>query len=57
MTDRPYQIDAVSAALSHLENVRSTLLVMATGLGKTRVFCRLAEGFPGRVLILAHGRE
>ena len=55
--DRPYQIDAVSAALSHLENVRSTLLVMATGLGKTRVFCRLAEGFPGRVLILAHRDE
>lgn len=56
---RPYQVEAVKAALALRD--ANPLIVMATGLGKTTVFCeiilrRLAED-PGDVLILAHRRE
>lgn len=57
-TLRPYQEDAVSAVLKSLESNPSTLLVMATGLGKTQVGCSVAEHFlPGKVLWLAHRKE
>lgn len=55
--DRPYQTAAIKAIQGHHQKVRSTLLVLATGLGKTRIFCRLAQQTEGRVLILAHRDE
>lgn len=54
---RPYQVEALGAIRSCLESKRSTLLVMATGLGKTTVFGSAAVEWPGRVLILAHREE
>lgn len=57
---RKYQADAVAAILKSFETHDSTLLVMATGLGKTQVFSSVAEHFLGpgqRVLLLAHRKE
>lgn len=58
---RDYQIEAQNAILNEFESVNSTLLVMATGLGKTVVFCSLAKKFVSQtqkpVLILAHRAE
>lgn len=45
-------------ALPALERYRSTLIVMATGLGKTVVIAKIAEGWTrGNVLCLAHRIE
>ena len=66
MTDaiqlRPYQQDAVAEAFNALRDNRSTLVVMATGLGKTVVFAELirraqAAGRTWRTLVLAHREE
>ena len=61
ITPRPYQLEAVDAVFREFESVDSTMLVMATGTGKTVTFGevvrRWIEGCPGRVLILAHRRE
>lgn len=57
---RPYQQQALDAILSQWEDVRSTLLVLPTGCGKTIVFAKTAEECVrqcGRVLILAHRGE
>jgi len=57
---RPYQLEAVAAIRRELERVRSTLLVLATGLGKTVTFSAVARdvvGQGGRVLVLAHRTE
>jgi superfamily II DNA or RNA helicase len=54
---RGYQRRAYDAILTQLRVFRSTLLVMATGLGKTRTFAAVAKNWDGRVLILAHRRE
>lgn len=57
---RWYQGDAVDAAEASLEEYRSSLCVMATGLGKTVVFCELARRFRQKganVLCLAHRIE
>ncbi len=54
---RPYQVDAVERIRGELNVQRSTLLVMATGLGKTVTFGEIAKAWPGRVLILAHREE
>ena len=57
---RPYQQEAKDAVFSEWENVRSTLLVLPTGTGKTVVFASTAEECVrarGRVLILAHRGE
>jgi len=60
---RDYQIDAVEAIeREHGEKrVRSTLIVLATGLGKTTIFCEWARRrhvrHGGRVLVLAHREE
>jgi superfamily II DNA or RNA helicase len=55
---RPYQEEAVSAVMASLGENRSSLIVMATGTGKTQVFVRVALGWPhGRVLIVAHRAE
>lgn len=57
-TARKYQADAVAAILKSFETHDSTLLVMATGTGKTTVFSLVAEHFlPKRVLVLAHRKE
>lgn len=55
---RPYQQDCYDSALDKLEQHRSTLIVMGTGLGKTHIFCSIARDWPsGRVLIIAHRDE
>lgn len=53
---RKYQIEAVNAVLRELAVKQSTLLVMATGTGKTIVFSQIATRFK-RVLVLAHRDE
>lgn len=58
---RPYQIEACDAVDREWESVRSTMIVLATGTGKTRVGSeiirrRLAAN-TGRVLWLAHREE
>jgi superfamily II DNA or RNA helicase len=54
---RPYQREAVTRIWERLAVGRSTLLVMATGLGKTQTFGAIAKHHPGRVLVLAHRSE
>ena len=57
---RPYQQAAKEAIFYEWENVRSTLLVLPTGTGKTVVFASTAEDCVrqrGRILILAHRGE
>lgn len=56
---RPYQLDAIDAALSDFESGLSKLLiVIPTGGGKTIVFSNIAKRtLPGRTLILAHREE
>jgi superfamily II DNA or RNA helicase len=54
---RPCQVERIAQARALLEANRSTLIVMATGTGKTRVFGEIATAWPGRVLVLAHRRE
>lgn len=54
---RYYQRAAVDAVHGKLAHSRSTLLVMATGLGKTQTFGAIAKHWPGRVLVIAHREE
>lgn len=58
---RPYQEQAVEGVLRELGQHRATLLVAATGTGKTTIFSEIArlwlEQGRGRVLILAHREE
>lgn len=56
---RKYQVDAVDAIEDHFGRVRSTLLVQATGTGKTVVFAELLRRRrgEGRALVLAHREE
>jgi superfamily II DNA or RNA helicase len=57
---RPYQTEAVAAILAEFATVRATLLVLATGLGKTVTFADVARIFVergGKVLVLAHREE
>jgi superfamily II DNA or RNA helicase len=57
---RPYQREAVDAVKIHLDLHGSTILVAATGTGKTAMFALLCKEWPrewGRILILAHRRE
>ncbi len=56
---RDYQIAACNAVRRELakDEVRATLVQMATGLGKTQVFCEIAKNWDGRVLVLAHRAE
>lgn len=54
---RDYQSAATASCLADLEWYRSSLIVLATGLGKTILFCKLVEQWSGRVLVLAHLEE
>lgn len=56
---RYYQTDAVEAVMKSFEGKRSTLVVKATGLGKSVLFSEVASRFldRGRVLCLAHRKE
>jgi superfamily II DNA or RNA helicase len=54
---REYQANAALEIVQNLRVHRSTLAVLATGLGKTHLFSILAALWPGRVLVLAHRRE
>ena len=54
---RYYQQEAVDSVFEKLKEDRSTLVVMATGLGKTVLFCEVAKRWPGKVLVLAHRDE
>ena len=58
---RPYQEQAVAAILGRWEaGDRSTLLVLATGMGKSRVFAEVVHEFAARgarSLVLAHRTE
>jgi len=54
---RDYQQAATDACLQDLKRYRSSLIVLATGLGKTILFCKLAEHWEGRILVLAHLEE
>lgn len=55
---RPYQVAACGGVRRSLDQFDASLLVMATGLGKTVVFSHLAHEWPtGRVLVLAHREE
>lgn len=55
---RWYQQDAVRSIEASLQTMRSTMLVLATGLGKTQCFGAVAHRWKhGRVLVLAHRDE
>lgn len=63
---RPYQAEAIQSVQSDWEQVRSTLLIMATGCGKTESFLGvlseerrrcIEQGHPFRALIIAHTTE
>lgn len=54
---RDYQQEATDSCLEDLKTHRSSLIVLATGLGKTILFCKLVEQWEGRVLVLAHLEE
>lgn len=54
---RWYQQEADRAIAAAHEHVRSALLVMATGLGKTQVFGARVASTKGRCLVLAHRDE
>jgi superfamily II DNA or RNA helicase len=59
ITLRPYQEEALEGISTRFDEGNSTLLVMATGLGKTVVFSRVVSEFMnlGRVMVLAHREE
>lgn len=59
MIPRPYQTEALTGIREQLNDNSSTLLVMATGLGKTITFSQTAQEFMkwGRVMVLAHRGE
>jgi superfamily II DNA or RNA helicase len=55
---RHYQFDAVEAVMREFETKKSTLVVMATGLGKTVTFCEVIRRLhPKRSIIIAHRTE
>ncbi len=59
MQTRQYQLEALDGIIAQLNDNASTLLVMATGTGKTFVFSHVAKEFMrwGRVMVLAHRGE
>src|SRR3954462_15808415 len=57
-TLRPYQQEAVDAAVRHFKKSRApAAVVLPTGAGKSLVIAELARIAKGRVLVLAHVKE
>lgn len=54
---RWYQREAADRITAAFKEGRSTLVVMATGMGKTVLFGAVAKRWPGPVLVLAHRDE
>lgn len=54
---RDYQQEAYDCVLRDLQRVRSSLVVLATGLGKTILFSKIIQNWKGRVLVLVHLEE
>lgn len=54
---RDYQQEAYEACIGDLRRYRSSLIVLATGLGKTILFSKIIESWKGRVLVLVHLEE
>lgn len=54
---RPYQLDAIAAIEREHQHNRSTLLVMATGTGKTATFAEVIKRTSHKCLVLAHRDE
>jgi superfamily II DNA or RNA helicase len=55
---RDYQNDAYECCIRDLSSgIRSSLLVLATGLGKTILFSKIIEEWQGRVLVLVEREE
>jgi superfamily II DNA or RNA helicase len=54
---RPYQQEAIDACLNDLKTCRSSLLVLATGLGKTVIFSKIIQEWSGRVAVLVNMEE
>lgn len=54
---RDYQNEAYEACIRDLKTHSSSLLVLATGLGKTILFSKIIEQWPGRVLVITHLEE
>src|SRR5215813_12088037 len=55
---RSYQSSAVESVFDHWKEKQSTLIVAATGTGKTETFCEVIRRVqPGRAMVLAHRLE
>lgn len=54
---RYYQREAAAAVVERLQEDRSTLIDMATGLGKSVLLAAIVKHWPGDVLVLAHRNE
>jgi superfamily II DNA or RNA helicase len=58
---RDYQATGIAAVFGDFERVRSTLLVWATGVGKTEGYLQIVDQFlrenPTRALVIAHREE
>jgi superfamily II DNA or RNA helicase len=55
---RHYQFDSVEAVFNQWETCSSTMVVLATGLGKTVTFCEVVRRLhPKRSIIIAHRTE
>lgn len=53
---RPYQADAVAAIRDSWQRVQSTMVELATGLGKTEIFTEIARTWDkGRVMVVCPG--
>lgn len=58
MKYRDYQNRAIDAVFHQWKDVRSTLLVMPTGVGKTVTFAGILQrAYPKRALVIAHREE
>lgn len=58
MNLRPYQQQAVDSVFAQWEDVRSTLIVMPTGCGKSLTFAEIIRRtLPKRCLVIAHREE
>lgn len=54
---RDYQQEACDVVLKDLQEYKSALLVLATGLGKTVIFSKIISEWTGRVLVLVDREE